>query len=105
MIITATKFTLKSWKLYGEFFIDTYHVAKQVRRANGIMRVKIHPVSLRTLTVWQNREDMVAFRNSGAHLRAMKKSQYFGAIESFTWESTEVPSWKEASRRLDESAH
>lgn len=104
MVITATKFTLKSWKLYGEFFIDTYNVTKQLRRTQGIVQVKIHPITLRTLTVWKTREDMLRFRNSGAHLHAMKKSQSFGAIASLTWEADTIPSWKAAMQKLD-AAH
>ncbi len=103
MIITATTFTLKSWRLYGEFFIDTYRVVKQVRSAGGIVKAKIKPVSLKTITAWKSKEEMILFRNSGAHLHAMKKSSHFGSIHSVTWESDHFPSWKMATEKLNQN--
>lgn len=102
MIVSTTKFTLKSWRLYIPFFVDTYNVVKQVRRAGGIVHMKIGPISLRTITVWKREEDMRAFRNSGAHLHAMKKSRSYGAIVSTVWESDSIPTWREAIQKLDE---
>lgn len=100
MIVSTTKFRLKSLSLYIQFFVDTYRVVKQVKCAGGIVHMRMNPVSLRTITVWQTSEDLLAFRNSGAHLHAMKKSRSFGEISSVTWESEVVPSWSEAKERL-----
>ena len=100
MIISTTKFKLNRLSLYGQFFIDTYRVVKQVKKAGGIVHMKINPISLRTITVWKTREHMLKFRNSDAHLHAMKKSKSFGEITSVTWESDVIPSWKEATERL-----
>ena len=100
MIISTTKFKLKKLSLYGQFFIDTYRVVKQVKKAGGAVHLKINPISLRTITVWKTREQMLKFRNSGAHLHAMKKSKSFGEITSVTWESDVIPTWQEAIARL-----
>ncbi len=100
MIITATAFKLKSWHLYFEFFIDTYRVVKQVRASGGIVKMKIKPVSLKTITAWKTKEDMLNFRNSGAHLHAMRKSSSYGSIVSVTWEADTLPTWKSAVKIL-----
>ena len=108
MIISTTKFKLRKASLYGRLFIDTYRVVKQIRAAGGIVHMRIDPFSLRTITVWKTREEMLNFRNAGAHLLAMKKSRSYGAISSITWESDDIPSWGEAAVKLqcaDETKH
>jgi len=100
MIATATIFKLKSWWRYVSFFGFTFKAVKQAQNAGGIVHLKIRPLRLMTLTVWQREEDMKTFRNSGAHLIAMRKSNYFGSIRSVTWETNEIPDWKQAGRML-----
>lgn len=102
MIITATSFTLKSWHLYFKFFVYTYRVVRQVRSSGGIVKMKIKPLSLKTITAWKTNDDMVSFRNTGAHLDAMKKSSSFGSIQSVTWEAESVPTWEAAICKLRE---
>jgi len=104
MIISTTKFRLRKLSLYGRFFLETYRVVKQVRRAGGIVKMRIKPFSLRTITIWKTEADMLSFRNSGAHLEAMKRSTSFGDISSVSWESGTICSWKEAMERLRNSA-
>ncbi len=103
MIISTTLFKLKKLSLYGQFFVDTYRVVKQVKQSGGVIHMKIKPFSLRTVTVWKTHEDLLRFRNNGAHLTAMKKSKSFGEISSFTWESETIPSWKEAIEKLSDN--
>ena len=103
MIITKTQFKLESWRRYPEFFVYTYRAFEQAKHSKGIIRMKINPVTLRTITAWKSREDMLAFRNSGAHLEAMKKSKSFGTIKSLTWEAENFPTWKQAISRFDAS--
>jgi len=102
MLATSTRFKLKSWWQYPRFFIVTWRSVKQARRSKGVIRVYINPFSLRTLTVWKSREAMQSFRNNGAHLEAMKQSNSFGDIFSVSWETDEIPDWKEAIKRLDD---
>jgi predicted secreted protein len=47
---------------------------------------------------------MLAYRNSGSHLRVMKISQALGARVDFRhWQADAVPSWEEAMSRLTDS--
>jgi len=94
MIITATRFHLNSWFSYLKFLVVTYRVVLQARESTGQIYMKVHPIRLRGLTAWKSRENMVAFRNNGAHLEAMKQSAQFGNIFSYTWEADALPSWK-----------
>jgi hypothetical protein len=56
-----------------------------------------------SLSVWVSREGMLAYRNSGSHLRVMRMSQARGARVDFRhWHADVVPTWDDAMRRLTE---
>jgi len=57
---------------------------------------------LRTLTGWESRQAMQAFRNSGAHLEAMKHIKTIGKAKSITWETRTEPVWDEARKILQQ---
>lgn len=96
MIAAYTQFRLNSLKLYPRFFVMTYRATKQARRSDGLIRFKINPISLETLTVWQSRNAMMAYVTNGAHMDAMKQQNDFGGISSATWECENIPSWQAA---------
>lgn len=53
-----------------------------------------------TLTSWESKEQMLKFRNSGAHLIAMKLSSKMGLGYSVGWESEDYGSQQEGEERL-----
>ncbi len=57
------------------------------RQINGIAH---------TITVWNNRKDMLAFLTSGSHRKAMRVFSKIGTGYGFGIESDIVPSWEEA---------
>lgn len=79
----------------------------QAKRAPGIIRASVYREDSRTLwslSVWSSSEAMLAYRNSGSHLRVMKISQALGARVDFRhWQADAVPSWEEAMSRLTDS--
>ena len=78
----------------------------QARRAKGIIHASVYREDSRTLwslSVWASREAMLAYRNTGSHLRVMKVAQALGARVAFRhWEAEAVPSWEAARLRLRE---
>jgi len=101
MFVSTTQFSLKHILLYPEFFLDTYRAMKQIRQSEGVIKVRINPITLRTISAWKTKEEMMNFRNSGAHRNAMKKTSKFGSIKSVVWETDTIPSWKEAISMLE----
>lgn len=53
-----------------------------------------------TLTWWESKEKMLEYRNSGAHLLAMKLSRKMGQGYTVGWESVEQPTAVEGEARL-----
>jgi antibiotic biosynthesis monooxygenase len=81
----------------------------QARRAEGIVHTSVHREDPRTfwnMTVWTSSEAMLAYRNSGSHLRIMRISETLASrIEFRHWQAELVPSWYAAMQRLtDRSA-
>lgn len=66
--------------------------------------MRIKPFTLYTLTAWHSEDDMLAFRNRGAHLQAMKKTRDYGTIDSYSWEADCIPGWSEAIGKLKANA-
>lgn len=55
-----------------------------------------------TMTLWDNEADLKAFAKSGAHLEAMRKSAEIAKeIRTYTFDSDQLPSWKEAFKLLE----
>jgi len=56
-----------------------------------------------TLSAWESEAAMKQFVPTGAHLAAMKNSSKLAAeIRTYTFESEQMPDWKEAKRLLAE---
>lgn len=80
----------------------------QARRAHGVIHASVYREDGRTLwslSVWASREAMLAYRNSGSHLRIMRVARASGArVDFLHWEADAVPSWGAARLRLIEEA-
>ena len=80
----------------------------QARRADGVIHASVYREGGRTLwslSVWASSEAMLAYRNSGSHLRVMRVARALGARVDFRhWEADAVPSWEAARLRLIERA-
>jgi hypothetical protein len=98
MIISATQIKITSIIGYLRFFPLVSRTKKQLARLDGLIFIKTK--GLRTLSGWQSREAMTAFRNNGPHLEAMKKINKIGLTKSITWEADSEPGWDEVEERL-----
>ena len=79
----------------------------QVKRAPGVVHASVRREGSHTLwslSVWASPDAMLAYRNSGSHLRAMQIARELNAqVEFRHWQANAVPSMDEAMRRLKES--
>lgn len=72
--ISVTRLRVRAGRFLPGFFYHTWRSARQVRRAPGFLEGQLaggpnH--TYWTITLWDSEAAMRAYRNSGAHMRAM----------------------------------
>ena len=103
MYVSITHFKVKSLWALPLFQWHAFTSYGQANRSLGIISSEAWPEKGRvfcTLTLWESKEDMLKFRNSGAHLKAMKISRKLGEGITHGWETDELPDKNEALARL-----
>ena len=70
MIVTATQIKVASLLGLYRFIYNAISINKQLFEHSGIVFIRLK--GFRTLSGWSSLEAMKDFRNSGAHLEAMK---------------------------------
>jgi Domain of unknown function (DUF3291) len=108
MIIVATELHVRSFWHFFEFAITSARSMKQAKKSAGCIYAVANNKGWKigyTLTAWENKEQMLQFRNTGAHKEAMSKirklSQQYKTLQ---WESDKQPNWQEARIRLADTA-
>ncbi|QDH21221.1 DUF3291 domain-containing protein [Saccharibacillus brassicae] len=104
MLISVTRVRLKGmWAL--PFFM--YHIVRSTKQLNSTAGL-LHSDLTRdgwiigwTISVWENKDRMLEYRNHGNHAKAMRIARRIGdEFEAVHWEADTIPSWKEAKIRL-----
>ena len=98
MYASYTHFRLKKWWFYPLFQLHVIRSYGQAKRSISLQKIEAtHGGGLNflTLSVWDSREDMLKFRNSGSHLIAMKLSAKMGTGYAVGWECEDFPDKKE----------
>ena len=103
MIASTTQIVVNQRLGTLRLLIYIWRVRRQLARCPGLVKYDFHP-GWRTLTVWESTEALKAFRNSGAHLEAMRNTARIGRARTVTWETAEIPAWPEVIARLDGAA-
>jgi hypothetical protein len=88
------------------FVWRTLQSVRQTKRSAGFLGGKLLRDARNafwTVTVWEEESAMNAFRTSGAHRSAMPKLLEWcdeASVVHWTQETVELPTWKEAHRRM-----
>jgi heme-degrading monooxygenase HmoA len=104
--ISVTRLRVRTVFYLLQFAWYTMKSKKQAERASGFLGGRLMleaPWVFWTVTVWESEAAMRAYRSSGAHMKAMPKLLGWCDEASYGhWEqeSTELPSWAEAHRRM-----
>lgn len=105
MYCSFTHFRVKAWWAVPLFQWHAFRSGSQAYRAKGLVHMKTRAADMwnyQTLTVWMQKEDMLKFRNNGAHLQAMKLSNRMGKGYTVGWESRQIPNREDGEKRLED---
>jgi hypothetical protein len=99
---------LKVKNIFSSFIFWRHAIPSktQAEKSNGLVLLELKRVGSYhfTITVWKNREAMIAYRNSGAHLAAMTAFRKIATGKIYGYETRSIPTWEEALRLWDENA-
>jgi hypothetical protein len=103
MYVSVTGLKPKGFIGWVRFWIFTTSVSLSAQKADGILLCEFNSRNgyQHTLTVWETKEHMMAFRASPAHVRAMKRISQIGIGKVFGYEADFSPSWEDALSELD----
>ena len=104
--ISVTRLRIRSVFYLPQFIWHAFRSQRQAERSRGflagrLMREKGN--AFWTLTAWDDRAAMSAYRGTGAHMKAMPKLlNWCDEASVGNWEQpgADLPSWAEAHRRM-----
>ena len=105
-LMTINRVRIRSYWILPKFLWVIGHIFWQARHAPGNLGVRIFPspgLGVWTVTAWQDETSMKAFRNSGAHGRAMPRlGAWFSEAAVTDWyqDDPRLPWPWEAAKRL-----
>jgi antibiotic biosynthesis monooxygenase len=105
-LISVTRLRVRSLMYLPPFLWDTCKSMRQAERSIGFLggRLLVNAKSVFwTMTAWKDEAAMNAYRNGGAHRRAMPKLLNWcseAAVLHWTQESSEIPFWQEVHQRM-----
>lgn len=105
MYASYTRFRVKKWWAVPFFQVHAMRSVRQAKSSIGMLKMETiyaGGMDFCTLTTWESKEDMLKFRNSGAHLIAMKLSGKMGQGYALGLDCDEIPNGKEGAIRLEE---
>ncbi len=104
MYISLTGLKPKNFLSYLKFWTLAIPSFAQAQSAKGNISVSAKRINgyQCTITTWENREVMLDFMRSGAHLKAMKQFHKIATGRTYGYESDTVPTAEEAFRLLME---
>ena len=106
LFISVTRLRLRSIWFLLPFLRTNAGAMRQLKQESAFLKGKTlidRHLTFWTLTAWPSEKDMGAYRNSGAHLKAMAKLiNWCDEATAAHWsqEETELPNWQEAYHHI-----
>ncbi len=105
MVVSATMIKLKNVLRFYRYVKTADLLIKDTRKASGNIFAASTSAGFHvhfTKTAWRSEEDFERFRNSPDFRSYMSNfNKIASEIKTITWESDQVPTWKEVFNKLD----
>jgi hypothetical protein len=103
--VSITGMNMKSILHYPLFYYHAIPCTMQAQSAPGNVSTSVKYIRgmEHTLEVWEDRESMLKYLRTGAHLQAMKNSKNFGSYgKVYGYYTDTIPSWSQARQLWEE---
>ena len=108
-VVSVTRLRLRSVRFLLRLHWETWKIRRSLQKAPGFLRGKLlvdRKMAFWTMTIWRDVDSMLAFRDSPAHAAVMPKVGLWcdeASVVHWEAETDQLPTWKEAYRRMTES--
>ena len=98
MYVSVTGIKPKGLIGWIRFWVLTIPASKAAQKAEGVLLCEFNSQNhfQHTLTVWKSKKQMLTYKSSPAHLRAMKNFSKIGSGKVYGYETDAMPSWDDA---------
>lgn len=98
MYVSVTGVKPKGFFGWIRFWVLTLPASKKAQQAEGVLLCLFNSRNgfQHTFTVWQSKHQMLAYKKSAAHIRAMKGLPKIGSGRVHGYETDAIPSWDQA---------
>jgi hypothetical protein len=106
--VSITRIRVRSWRYLPLFLIQSLRIARQARKTDGNLAVKLLADRRNTYwtgTSWSSERSMKAFMHAKPHGPTMRSQLEWcdeAANVHWTQAGVELPSWEEAHKRLQQ---
>lgn len=106
MYVSVTGLKTKGLIGWVRFWLLAIPALRGAQRADGVLfcETKMRNGYHHTLTVWETKNQMMMYRKSPVHLKAMKVFSFIATGKVYGYESNALPTWDEALKAFDEHA-
>jgi len=106
MYVSVTGLKTKGVIAWLRFLMLTIPASRAAQNAEGVLlcEFKTSKGCHHTFTVWKTKQHMMAYKNSAAHLRAMRGFSKIASGKVFGYEADYIPSWEDALAEFDDKA-
>ena len=98
MYVSVTGVKPESFVGWIRFWVLTLPASKKAQKAEGVLLCLFNSQNgyHHTCTVWESKKEMLAYKSSSSHVRAMKGLPKIGSGRVYGYETEALPSWGEA---------
>ena len=106
LYVSITGLKAKNFFMTFLFWRNAIPSKFQAENSNGLVFLDVKRVKKYhcTLSVWKDRESMIAYRGSGAHAGAMNVFRKIATGKVYGYQARSIPTWEEALRLWAENA-
>jgi len=107
MYVSITGLKTKNIFSWFKFWVLAIPAFRAAQRAKGIIFCETKKTKNyhHTLTVWESKNDMLHYKKSGSHMKAMQSFKNIATGKICSYETNLLPTWDQALERFNNDAH